>query len=83
MEVPENVSDAGSMVGEAPYVIPITPKLGAGQLCDVSATTLYQYRPTADQHLSFGKGEVVRIKEQQVIQKKTLNNVQSIKFYQI
>lgn len=67
-EVPENVSDAGSAVGEGPYVEPITPKLGEGQLCNTPATTLYQYRPTNDQHLSFSKGETVTIKEQQVIQ---------------
>ena len=60
------MSDTGSAAGEGPYVEPITPKLGEGQLCNVSATTLYQYRPTTDQHLSFGKGETVTIKEQQV-----------------
>lgn len=64
-EVPENLSDAGSAVSEGPYVEPVTPKFGEGQLCNVSATTLYQYRPTAEQHLSFGKGETLTVKEQQ------------------
>ncbi|XP_023246440.1 intersectin-1 isoform X2 [Copidosoma floridanum] len=65
VEVPENLSDAGSAVGEGPYIEPITPKLGEGLLCNISAITLYQYRPTLDQHLSFGKGETVTIKEEQ------------------
>ncbi|XP_023316913.1 intersectin-2 isoform X3 [Trichogramma pretiosum] len=64
-EVPENVSDAGSAASEAPYIEPITPKFGEGQLCNISATTLYQYRPTSEQHLIFNKGETVTVKEQQ------------------
>ncbi|XP_058804871.1 intersectin-1 isoform X2 [Phymastichus coffea] len=64
-EVPENLSDAGSAVGDGPHVEPATPKLGEGQLCNLKATTLYQYRPTTEGHLSFGKGETVTIKEQQ------------------
>ncbi|CAB0042601.1 unnamed protein product, partial [Trichogramma brassicae] len=69
-EVPENVSDAGSAASEAPYIEPITPKFGEGQVCNISATTLYQYRPTSEQHLTFNKGETVTVKEQQARGKK-------------
>nr|XP_012216614.1 PREDICTED: intersectin-1 isoform X3 [Linepithema humile] len=64
-EVPENVSDAGSLGGEAPVVEAIIPTLGLGTSCDIQATTLFPYRPTMEQHLSFEKGETVQVSEQQ------------------
>nr|XP_031841629.1 intersectin-1 isoform X3 [Nomia melanderi] len=64
-EVPENVSDAGSLGGEPPIVEPITPTLGLGIACDVQVTTLFQYRPTIDQHLTFEKGDIIKVIEQQ------------------
>lgn len=66
-EVPENVSDAGSLGGEAPIVEAIIPTLGLGTSCHVEATTLFPYRPTMEQHLSFEKGETIYVSEQQVI----------------
>ncbi|XP_066583007.1 intersectin-1 [Prorops nasuta] len=65
-EVPENVSDAGSLGGEAaPIVEPPTLTLGLGTPCNLQVTTLYQYRPTAQQHLAFEKGESIKVVEQQ------------------
>ncbi|XP_011639535.1 intersectin-1 isoform X5 [Pogonomyrmex barbatus] len=64
-EVPENVSDAGSLGGEAPVVEAIIPTLGLGTSCDIQVTTLFPYRPTMDQHLSFEKGETINVSEQQ------------------
>ncbi|KAK2582098.1 hypothetical protein KPH14_002798 [Odynerus spinipes] len=64
-EVPENVSDAGSLGGEAPTVEAIIPTLGLGVACNIQATSLYQYRPTTEQHLSFDKGEIINVIEQQ------------------
>ncbi|XP_014470507.1 PREDICTED: intersectin-1 isoform X2 [Dinoponera quadriceps] len=64
-EVPENVSDAGSLAGEAPVVEAIIPTLGSGTSCDIQAVTLFQYRPTTEQHLCFEKGETVHVSEQQ------------------
>lgn len=64
-EVPENVSDAGSLGGEAPIVEAIIPTLGLGTSCHIEATTLFPYRPTMEQHLSFEKGETIYVSEQQ------------------
>ncbi|XP_015189067.1 PREDICTED: intersectin-1 isoform X9 [Polistes dominula] len=64
-EVPENVSDAGSLGGEAPTVEAIVPTLGLGVACNIQATALYQYRPTTEQHLSFDKGDAINVIEQQ------------------
>ncbi|XP_011350007.2 intersectin-2 isoform X6 [Ooceraea biroi] len=64
-EVPENVSDAGSLGGEAPLVEAIIPTLGLGTSCDIQVTALYAYRPTMQQHLSFDKGEAIYVCEQQ------------------
>ncbi|XP_047345563.1 intersectin-1 isoform X9 [Vespa velutina] len=64
-EVPENVSDAGSLGGEAPTVEAIVPTLGLGVVCNIQATALYQYRPTAEQHLSLDKGDAINVIEQQ------------------
>ncbi|XP_014616737.1 PREDICTED: intersectin-1 isoform X1 [Polistes canadensis] len=64
-EVPENVSDAGSLGGEAPTVEAIVPTLGLGVACNIQATALYQYRPTTEQHLSFDKGDTITVIEQQ------------------
>ncbi|XP_026672719.1 intersectin-1 isoform X4 [Ceratina calcarata] len=64
-EVPENVSDAGSLGDEPPYVEPIVPTPGLGVTCDVQVTTLYHYRPTVEQHLPFEKGDIVKVTEQQ------------------
>ncbi|KOC60838.1 Intersectin-2 [Habropoda laboriosa] len=64
-EVPENVSDAGSLGGEPPVVEPIIPTLGLGVACDIQATAVYQYHPTTEQHLSFEKGDIIKVIEQQ------------------
>ncbi|XP_011861112.1 PREDICTED: intersectin-1 isoform X2 [Vollenhovia emeryi] len=64
-EVPENVSDAGSLGGEAPVVEAITPTLGLGTPCSIQATALFPYRPTMEQHLAFEKGETINVSEQQ------------------
>ncbi|XP_029038941.2 intersectin-2 isoform X7 [Osmia bicornis bicornis] len=64
-EVPENVSDAGSLGGEPPIVEPIIPTLGLGIACDLQATALFQYRPTTEQHLPFEKGDIIKVIEQQ------------------
>ncbi|XP_018345715.1 PREDICTED: intersectin-2 isoform X4 [Trachymyrmex septentrionalis] len=64
-EVPENVSDAGSLGGEAPVVEAIIPTLGLGTSCAIQVTTLFPYRPTMEQHLSFEKGETINVSEQQ------------------
>ncbi|KAL6445054.1 hypothetical protein ACFW04_002162 [Cataglyphis niger] len=64
-EVPENVSDAGSLGGEAPIVEAIIPTLGLGTSCHIEATALFPYRPTMEQHLSFEKGETIYVSEQQ------------------
>ncbi|KAG5322021.1 ITSN1 protein, partial [Acromyrmex heyeri] len=64
-EVPENVSDAGSLGGEAPVVEAIIPTLGLGTPCAIQVTTLFPYRPTMEQHLSFEKGETINVSEQQ------------------
>ena len=66
-EVPENVSDAGSLGGEAPVVEAIIPTLGLGTSCAIQVTTLFPYRPTMEQHLSFEKGETINVSEQQVV----------------
>ncbi|XP_015589739.1 intersectin-1 isoform X6 [Cephus cinctus] len=65
VEVPENVSDAGSLGGEGPVVDPIIPTSGLGVFCNIQAIALYQYRPTIEQHLSFAKGDVIDVTEQQ------------------
>ncbi|XP_076164152.1 dynamin associated protein 160 isoform X2 [Ptiloglossa arizonensis] len=64
-EVPENVSDAGSLGGEPPIVEPIIPNLGLGVACDIQVTALFQYRPTTEQHLAFEKGDIINVIEQQ------------------
>ncbi|XP_068979459.1 intersectin-1 isoform X2 [Bombus flavifrons] len=64
-EVPENVSDAGSLGDEPPPVEPIIPTLGLGVVCDIQVTTLYHYRPTIEQHLLFEKGDIIKVDEQQ------------------
>ncbi|XP_076618966.1 dynamin associated protein 160 isoform X3 [Colletes latitarsis] len=64
-EVPENVSDAGSLGGEPPVVEPIIPTLGLGTACDIQVTALFQYRPATEQHLTFEKGDIVNVIEQQ------------------
>ncbi|XP_025989410.2 intersectin-1 isoform X4 [Solenopsis invicta] len=64
-EVPENVSDAGSLGGEAPIVEAIIPTLGLGTSCNIQVTALFPYRPTMEQHLSFEKGETINVSEQQ------------------
>ncbi|XP_018398635.1 PREDICTED: intersectin-2 isoform X3 [Cyphomyrmex costatus] len=64
-EVPENVSDAGSLGGEAPVVEAIIPTVGLGTFCAIQVTTLFPYRPTMEQHLSFEKGETINVSEQQ------------------
>ncbi|XP_043521564.1 intersectin-1 isoform X12 [Frieseomelitta varia] len=64
-EVPENVSDAGSLGDEPPPVEPIIPTLGLGVACDIQVTTLYHYRPTIEQHLPFEKGDIIKVDEQQ------------------
>ncbi|XP_054002399.1 intersectin-1 isoform X6 [Hylaeus anthracinus] len=64
-EVPENVSDAGSLGGEPPAVEPIVPTFGLGVACDIQVTTLFQYRPTTEQHLPFEKGDIINVIEQQ------------------
>jgi len=66
-EVPENVSDAGSLGGEAPIVEAIIPTLGLGTSCNIQVTALFPYRPTMEQHLCFEKGETINVSEQQVI----------------
>lgn len=66
-EVPENVSDAGSLGGEGPTVDPIVPTLGLGTVCNIRVTAIYSYRPTTQQHLTFDKDEVLTVSEQQVI----------------
>ena len=65
-EVPENVSDAGSLGGEGPAVDAVVPTLGLGTACDLQAITLYQYRPVNPQHLTFNKGDTITVQEQQV-----------------
>lgn len=55
----------------------ITPTLGLGISCHVEATTLFPYRPTMEQHLSFEKGETIYVSEQQVI--KYIYNIDYIK----
>lgn len=65
-EVPENVSDAGSLGGEPPVVEPVIPTLGLGVACDVQVTTLFQYHPATEQHLTFEKGDTIKVIEQQV-----------------
>lgn len=65
-EVPENVSEAGSLGGEGPAVDTVVPKLGFGTPCNFQATTLYQYRPSNPQHLTFSKGDLITVQEQQV-----------------
>ncbi|XP_071643999.1 intersectin-1 isoform X4 [Temnothorax longispinosus] len=64
-EVPENVSDAGSLGGEAPIVEAIIPTLGLGTCCNIQAIALFPYRPTMEQHLTFEKGETINVSEQQ------------------
>ncbi|XP_076246231.1 dynamin associated protein 160 isoform X2 [Calliopsis andreniformis] len=64
-EVPENVSDAGSLGGEPPVVEPVIPTLGLGVACDVQVTALFQYHPTTEQHLTFEKGDIIKVIEQQ------------------
>ncbi|XP_046617451.1 intersectin-1 isoform X4 [Neodiprion virginianus] len=64
-EVPENVSDAGSLGGEGPAVEAVIPTLGLGSVCNLQAIALYQYRPTVQQHLSFNKGDTINVTEQQ------------------
>ncbi|XP_043468951.1 intersectin-1 isoform X3 [Leptopilina heterotoma] len=64
-EVPENVSDAGSLVGEGPTVDPIVPTLGLGTVCNIRVTAIYSYRPTTQQHLTFDKDEILTVSEQQ------------------
>lgn len=44
----------------------IIPTLGLGTSCDIQAITLFPYRPTMEQHLSFEKGETIHVSEQQV-----------------
>ncbi|KAG9429821.1 intersectin-1 isoform X8 [Apis mellifera carnica] len=63
-EVPENVSDAGSL-DEPPPVEPLIPTPGLGTICDIQVTTLYYYHPTMDQHLPFEKGDIIKVDEQQ------------------
>ncbi|XP_051159795.1 intersectin-1 isoform X3 [Leptopilina boulardi] len=64
-EVPENVSDAGSLGGEGPIVDPIVPTLGLGTICNIRATAVYSYRPTTQEHLNFDKDETLTVSEQQ------------------
>ncbi|XP_043286823.1 intersectin-2 isoform X3 [Venturia canescens] len=64
-EVPENVSEAGSLGGEGPVVDTVVPTLGFGTPCNFQATTLYQYRPSNPQHLTFSKGDLITVQEQQ------------------
>ncbi|XP_012284787.1 intersectin-2 isoform X2 [Orussus abietinus] len=64
-EVPENVSDAGSLGGEGPTVEPIIPTSGLGYVCNVRAIAIYQYRPVTQEHLSFAKGDIIDVTEQQ------------------
>jgi len=45
----------------------IIPTLGLGTFCSIQVTTLFPYRPTMEQHLSFEKGETINVSEQQVI----------------
>ncbi|XP_069671614.1 intersectin-1 isoform X3 [Periplaneta americana] len=70
-EVPENVSDNGSVaevIGEqGPEVTDFpSPVLGQGELVqDVEAQALYTWRAKKSSHLSFSKGSVVSVKEKQ------------------
>nr|CAD7429672.1 unnamed protein product [Timema monikensis] len=70
-EVPENVSDNGSVaeiVGEAgPQITDLaSPVLGQGELVDnVQAQALYTWSARRGTHLSFNKGDIITVKEQQ------------------
>nr|CAD7455482.1 unnamed protein product [Timema tahoe] len=70
-EVPENVSDNGSVaevVGEAgPQITDLTsPVLGQGELVDnVQTQALYNWKAKKNNHLSFNKGDIITVKEQQ------------------
>ncbi|XP_046999743.1 intersectin-1 [Schistocerca americana] len=71
-EVPENVSDNGSVVEVSGDVGPqvldemASPVLGQGDnVEDVEAQALYSWRARKSSQLSFNKGDVIRVKEQQ------------------
>ncbi|XP_033230304.1 intersectin-1 isoform X3 [Belonocnema kinseyi] len=64
-EVPENVSDAGSLGGEGPVVDPVVPTVGLGTACDMQVTANFSYRPSTQEHLTFDKGETFTVSEQQ------------------
>ncbi|KAJ8870530.1 hypothetical protein PR048_029553 [Dryococelus australis] len=70
-EVPENVSDNGSVaevIGElGPQVTDLaSPILGQGvQVSDVTVEALYPWRAKKSTHLSFNKGDFIVVKEQQ------------------
>ncbi|XP_054264037.1 intersectin-1 isoform X2 [Macrosteles quadrilineatus] len=68
-EVPENVSDNGSAVvevSEAPAV-PLMPSLmlGMGTPVDLTVVALYPFTPSAPDQLLFGKGDIIRVTENQ------------------
>nr|CAD7419644.1 unnamed protein product [Timema poppensis] len=70
-EVPENVSDNGSVaevVGEAgPQITDLaSPVLGQGEPVDnVQAQALYAWSARRNNHLSFNKGDIITVKERQ------------------
>ncbi|KAK7791370.1 hypothetical protein R5R35_007909 [Gryllus longicercus] len=70
-EVPENVSDNGSVpeggdVGPQVLNDMASPVIGQGVLVsDVEAQAIYVWRAKKPSHLSFNKGDVIRVKEQQ------------------
>jgi len=65
--VPETTSDNGSLDSGPAVADPIsTPVLGNGQtMPNVFARTLYSFKGKKDSYLSFSKGEVITLHEQQ------------------
>jgi hypothetical protein len=70
VEVPENLSDNGSLgdVGGPAVVGEMdSPVLGVGQtLGNVMAKALYAWKGKKSSHLSFAKGDIITVQEQQV-----------------
>ncbi|XP_046667454.1 intersectin-1 isoform X2 [Homalodisca vitripennis] len=73
-EVPENVSDNGSAVVEAAMaepvpVVPVMPSLvlGLGTPADLTVVALYPFPASLPGQLPFGKGDIIRVTENQDI----------------
>ncbi|XP_059468305.1 intersectin-2 isoform X3 [Neocloeon triangulifer] len=67
-EVPETTSDNGSLSDSGPVVADLasTPILGTGQtMPNVFARTLYSFKGKRASYLSFSKGEIITVHEQQ------------------